>query len=208
MDPVPDPLLRIKSGSAGNRTRDLCIWSQKLWPLDHRGGELLTLGGKKKPRYATVHTRNLFSITPLRPKQDISLQKPWATSDNSQDFTERNTVVGRSTVSNWNLVNTHNSTNAVDKHAWYVCLFKKLFSWTTTQEYPNYIHFVPGNAFSPYLSPSSCHTFKLLVSNCTVHSDRKMNCWNYHLNNAADTSFWNAPTTITGITDSRTLALK
>ena len=27
-----------KSGSAGNRTRDLCICSQKLWPLDHRGG--------------------------------------------------------------------------------------------------------------------------------------------------------------------------
>ena len=34
--PVPDPLR--KSGSAGNRTRDLCICSQKLWPLDHRGG--------------------------------------------------------------------------------------------------------------------------------------------------------------------------
>ena len=43
MDPVPDPLLLRKSGSAGNRTRDLCICSQnicsqKLWPLDHRGG--------------------------------------------------------------------------------------------------------------------------------------------------------------------------
>ena len=38
MDPVPDPLLIRKSGSAGNRTRDLCIYSQKLWPLDHRGG--------------------------------------------------------------------------------------------------------------------------------------------------------------------------
>ena len=38
MDPVPDPLLLKKSGSAGNRTRDLCICSQKLWPLDHRGG--------------------------------------------------------------------------------------------------------------------------------------------------------------------------
>ena len=29
MDPVPDPLLLRKSGSAGNRTRDLCICSQK-----------------------------------------------------------------------------------------------------------------------------------------------------------------------------------
>ena len=38
MEPVPDPLLLRKSGSAGNRTRDLCICSQKLWPLDHRGG--------------------------------------------------------------------------------------------------------------------------------------------------------------------------
>ena len=43
MDPVPDPLLLRKSGSAGNRTRDLCICSQKLWPLDHRGGLHCTL---------------------------------------------------------------------------------------------------------------------------------------------------------------------
>ena len=35
MDPVPGPLLLRKSGSAGDRTRDLCICSQKLWPLDH-----------------------------------------------------------------------------------------------------------------------------------------------------------------------------
>jgi len=34
VDPVPDPLLLRKSGSAGDRTRDLCICSQKLWPLD------------------------------------------------------------------------------------------------------------------------------------------------------------------------------
>jgi len=36
--PVPDPLPLRKSGSAGNWTQDLCICSQKLWPLDHRGG--------------------------------------------------------------------------------------------------------------------------------------------------------------------------
>jgi hypothetical protein len=30
VDPVPDPLLLNKSGSAGNRTQDLCICSQKL----------------------------------------------------------------------------------------------------------------------------------------------------------------------------------
>ena len=39
VDPVPDPLLLRKSGSAGNRTRDHCICSQKLWPLDNRGGQ-------------------------------------------------------------------------------------------------------------------------------------------------------------------------
>jgi hypothetical protein len=38
-DPVPDPLFLRKSGSAGNRTRNLWICSEKLWPLDHRGGQ-------------------------------------------------------------------------------------------------------------------------------------------------------------------------
>jgi hypothetical protein len=33
VDPVPDPLLLTKSGSAGNRTWDLWVSSQKLWPL-------------------------------------------------------------------------------------------------------------------------------------------------------------------------------
>jgi hypothetical protein len=32
-----DPLLLRKSGSAGTWTWDLWIWSQELWPLDHRG---------------------------------------------------------------------------------------------------------------------------------------------------------------------------
>jgi hypothetical protein len=41
VDPVPDPLLLRTSGSAGNQTQDLWICSQKLWPLDHRGGLLL-----------------------------------------------------------------------------------------------------------------------------------------------------------------------
>ena len=46
MDPVPNPLLLRKSGSAGNRTRDFCICSQKLWPLDHRGGAIETMKSK------------------------------------------------------------------------------------------------------------------------------------------------------------------
>jgi hypothetical protein len=36
VDPVPDTLLLRKSDSAGNRTRDLWVSSQELWPLDHR----------------------------------------------------------------------------------------------------------------------------------------------------------------------------
>jgi hypothetical protein len=38
MDPVPDPLLLRKSGSARNRTRDLWVCSQGLGTLNHRGG--------------------------------------------------------------------------------------------------------------------------------------------------------------------------
>jgi hypothetical protein len=38
VDPVPDPLLRRKFRSAGNRTQDLWVSSQELWPLDHRCG--------------------------------------------------------------------------------------------------------------------------------------------------------------------------
>jgi hypothetical protein len=37
VDPIPDPLLVRKRGSAGNRTWDLYLWicSRELWPLDH-----------------------------------------------------------------------------------------------------------------------------------------------------------------------------
>jgi hypothetical protein len=41
VDPVPDPQLLRKSGSAENRTRDLWVNSQELWALDHRGGQTL-----------------------------------------------------------------------------------------------------------------------------------------------------------------------
>jgi hypothetical protein len=37
VDPVPDPLFLRKSGSARNQTRPLWVFSQELWPLDHRG---------------------------------------------------------------------------------------------------------------------------------------------------------------------------
>jgi hypothetical protein len=35
---IPNPLLLRKSDGAGNRTRDLWVSSQELWPVDHRGG--------------------------------------------------------------------------------------------------------------------------------------------------------------------------
>jgi hypothetical protein len=37
-DPVPDPLVLRKFGRAENRTQDLWVSYQELWPLDHRGG--------------------------------------------------------------------------------------------------------------------------------------------------------------------------
>jgi hypothetical protein len=43
VDPVPEPLLLRKSDSAGNRTQDLWICSQELWPLDGRGGLTTTI---------------------------------------------------------------------------------------------------------------------------------------------------------------------
>jgi hypothetical protein len=44
VDPVPDPLLVRKSGSAGNQSRVLWVRSQELWPLDHRGGLYWNIG--------------------------------------------------------------------------------------------------------------------------------------------------------------------
>jgi hypothetical protein len=38
VDPVPEPLLLRKSGSAGNRNRDLWFSNQEVRPLNHRGG--------------------------------------------------------------------------------------------------------------------------------------------------------------------------
>jgi hypothetical protein len=37
------PLLLIRTGRAGNRSRDLWICSQKLWPLDHRGSLIIII---------------------------------------------------------------------------------------------------------------------------------------------------------------------
>jgi hypothetical protein len=50
VDPVPDPLLLRKFSSAGNQTRDICVCSQELWPLDHRGGPLQLIQNHKMAR--------------------------------------------------------------------------------------------------------------------------------------------------------------
>jgi hypothetical protein len=74
VDPVPDPLLLRKSGSAGDRTRDFCICSQKLWPLDHSGGHQVNTGSKHgrclRPTTYHLHVpmlRNLGALTSWNP---------------------------------------------------------------------------------------------------------------------------------------------
>jgi hypothetical protein len=59
VDPVPDPLLLRKSGSAENRTWDLCICSQKLWPLDHSRSQFL------KALFLNISSFLLFSMLPI-----------------------------------------------------------------------------------------------------------------------------------------------
>ena len=78
MEPVPDPLLLRKSGSAGNRTRDLWICSQKLRPLDHRGGPVsyTTISfihylRNKRTRY--VKTMSFPSVRPWHSISDETL---------------------------------------------------------------------------------------------------------------------------------------
>jgi len=58
VDPVPDPLLLRKSGSAGDRTRDLCICSQKLWPL------ATNLGKRRLTRHRSALPANPTSSRP------------------------------------------------------------------------------------------------------------------------------------------------
>ena len=65
MDPVSDPLLLRKSGSAGDRTRDLSICSQKLWPLDYRGGPT--------NRYVT---KKIYSIPFLAASNQVQARRP------------------------------------------------------------------------------------------------------------------------------------
>jgi hypothetical protein len=56
VDPVPDPLLLLKFGSYGNRTRDLWLCSHKLWKLDHRGGRRHLTGYVKLGKKILIST--------------------------------------------------------------------------------------------------------------------------------------------------------
>jgi hypothetical protein len=57
---VPNPLLLRKSGSTGNRTRDLWICSQELWRLDHRGSLSNPKGEKTKTKKKTLKNKNKY----------------------------------------------------------------------------------------------------------------------------------------------------
>jgi hypothetical protein len=77
VDPVPDPLLLRKSGSAGNRTRDLCICSQKLWSLGHR---------------LCVHII-VYSVTNMVPRETGRWHcERWTNKDERQEVTWRRLV--------------------------------------------------------------------------------------------------------------------
>ena len=67
--PVPDPLPLRKSGSAGNWTRDLCICSQKPWPLDHRGGLQHDYASYCTPTYETQAPAHMHPSTNRPDKQ-------------------------------------------------------------------------------------------------------------------------------------------
>jgi hypothetical protein len=54
-NPVPDTILLRKSGSAGNRTRDLWICSQEIWPLDYRGGHFCN-------KFFKFYVQSMFNI--------------------------------------------------------------------------------------------------------------------------------------------------
>jgi hypothetical protein len=78
VDPVSDPVVLRKSGSAGNRDRDLWVRSQKLWLLDHTGGLHILIFMKK---YVIIINYHLFismhEIKPnVRQKTDSLMPSP------------------------------------------------------------------------------------------------------------------------------------
>jgi hypothetical protein len=144
VDPVPDPLLLRKSGRAGNRILDLWICSQKLWPLDHRGG--LFLG-----------TRGRIMLKRILKKKGIwvwarfiwlsmgggSMMECFEHDNEPQSFRKgKEFVGGRAAVSSWRESVVHNGVQRI--HWWSaagsfsnkaVCRILKSFHWLTYLEW-------------------------------------------------------------------------
>jgi hypothetical protein len=78
VDPVPDPLLLRKSGSAGNGTRDPWICSQELWPLGTTGEVSEAHYLKKKisiqKNWCQIH-RNPQIMRNMKKKEDTLYSK-------------------------------------------------------------------------------------------------------------------------------------
>jgi hypothetical protein len=88
--PVPDPLLLRTSGSAGNRTGNLWVSSQELWPLDNRGRPVLQETFRKpSPSY------NNSGCCKVAVLQDLSLV---STRDGHRDNSSIRTYVGFQSV--------------------------------------------------------------------------------------------------------------
>jgi hypothetical protein len=94
VDSVPDTLLLRKSGSAGNRTRDLWASSQELWPLDHRGGPTNPSQPINGPGVTVLNTAALFSVVTGARRFWLGLLKrrfrrcsSWATSQSARPQT-------------------------------------------------------------------------------------------------------------------------
>jgi hypothetical protein len=62
VDPVPDPLLLGKLGSAENRTKDLWISIQEHRPLDHRDGQITATVIRLKKNFIRRVLRNFEGI--------------------------------------------------------------------------------------------------------------------------------------------------
>jgi hypothetical protein len=124
VDSVTDPILLRKSCSAGNRSRDLWICSQKLWPLDHRGGPNLWI--------FTRLLKNIFlfpwySTHSIYPFNGSSLYQ----SCNFRSLTNSQTWIG-SFLQSCTQLTVHNATEVVPCHEtqtiWPILLSRPCFA--------------------------------------------------------------------------------
>jgi hypothetical protein len=131
VDPVPDPLLLKESGSGGNRTRDLWVCSQELWPLDHRSGPDCKGRG--------LENKTEWSLKFLLLRQ---AKKAW--TDSSGDASPFNTAImgtvacicGRrsahlSRLVQWQLKDTRQSISGWDEGNCWTDVTRKVRNWQT-----------------------------------------------------------------------------